>query len=105
MMVGTILTNLWVALIAFTVYFLFSYPFTEGKGIILDSFIMAIIFFLLTFVARAIIGYIISNPKEEVEVIPLEKDAEILKSEISSEDYADLVKTMLNEDEQPYTQT
>lgn len=105
MMVGTILSNFWVALIAFSVYFLFSYPFIEGKGIILDASMVAFVFFLLTFLARAIISYIISNPTEEIEGAPLEKDAEILKSEISPEDYAELVKTMLKDDEQPNSQT
>ena len=104
MMVGTILSNLWVALIAFTIYFLFSYPFIEGMGIILDACIVAFVFFLLTFFARAIISYIISNPAEEIGDVPIEKDAEILKSEISPEDYAELVKTMLKEDEQPNSQ-
>lgn len=101
MMVGTILSNFWVALIAFSVYFLFSYPFLEGKGIIFDACMVAFVFFLLTFLARAIIGYIISNPPEGIEGVHIEKDAEILKSEISPEDYAELVKTMLKEEEQP----
>lgn len=105
MMVGTILSNFWVALIAFSIYFLYSYPFIEGMGIILDAVIVAFAFFLLTFLARAIISYIISNPSEEIENVSLEKDAEILKSEISPEDYAELVKTMLQEDEQPNSQT
>lgn len=105
MMIGTILSNFWVALIAFTVYFLLSYPFTEGLGIILEAFIVAIVFFLLTFFARALISYIISGPQKETEEMLLEKDAEILKSDISSEDYAELVKTMLTEDETASTQT
>ncbi|MFJ7824929.1 hypothetical protein [Psychrobacillus sp. NPDC096623] len=101
MMVGTILSNFWVALIAFSVYFLLSFPFIEGKGIILDALIVAIIFFLVTFFARAIISYIISN---RIEGNPTEEDAEILKSEISPEDYAELVKIMLKEDEQTSSQ-
>ena len=105
MMVGTILSNFWVALIAFTVYFLFSYPFIEGMRIMLEASIVAVVFFLLTFFARAIISYIISNPRKEMEDIPIEDDVSILKSEISSEDYAELVKTMLNEDEKQNTQT
>lgn len=104
MMVGTILSNFWVAFIAFSVYFLFSYPFIEGMGIIFDACIVAFVFFLLTFLGRAIIRYIISNPPEEMESMPIDNDAEILKSEISPEDYAELVKTMLNEEEQPNSQ-
>lgn len=104
MMVGTILSNFWVALIAFSVYFLFSYPFIEGMGIIFDACIVAFVFFLLTFLGRAIIRYIISNPPEEMEGMLIDNDAEILKSEISPEDYAELVKTMLNEEEQPNSQ-
>jgi hypothetical protein len=104
MMVGTILSNFWVALIAFSVYFLFSYPFIDGMGIIFDACIVAVVFFLLTFLGRAIIRYIISNPPEEMEGMPIDNDTEILKSEISPEDYAELVKTMLNEEEQPNSQ-
>jgi len=103
-MVGTILSNFWVALITFTVYFLFSYPFIEGMRIIVEACIFAFVFFLITFLARAIISYIISSPREEIEDIPIEDDVGILKSEISTEDYAELVKTMLNEDESPNTQ-
>lgn len=103
-MVGTILSNFWVALLAFSLYFIYSYPFIEGKVILLDAGIVAFVFFLLTFLARAIISYIISNPPEEIEKVAFEKDTEILKSEISPEDYAELVKTMLNEDEQPNSQ-
>lgn len=103
MMLGTILSNFWVALIAFTVYFLFSYPFIEGMGIILEACIISVGFFLLTFLARAIISYIMSNPQEEIEEIAIQDEASILKSEISSEDYAELVKTMLIEDEKTDT--
>ena len=103
MMVGSILSNFWVALIAFSIYFLFSFPFIEGMGIILDAGLVALVGFLLTFFVRAIISYIISNPLEIVEVTR-ENEGEILKSEISPEDYAELVKTMLTEDEQPNSQ-
>ncbi|MEK5146594.1 MULTISPECIES: hypothetical protein [Psychrobacillus] len=103
MMLGTILSNFWVALIAFTVYFLFSYPFIEGMGIILEASIISVGFFLLTFLARAIISYIMSNPQEEIKEIAIQDEASNLKSEISSEDYAELVKTMLVEDEKTNT--
>lgn len=104
MMVGSILSNFWVALIAFSVYFLFSFPFIEGRGIILDAGLVALVGFLLTFIIRAIISYIISNPPEEIVEVTRENESEILKSEISPEDYAELVKTMLKEDEQPNSQ-
>lgn len=39
-----------------------------------------------------------------MEGMPIDNDTEIFKSEISPEDYAELVKTMLNEEEQPNSQ-
>lgn len=104
MMVGSILSNFWVALIAFSIYFLFSFPFIEGMAIILDAGLVAFVGFILTFFVRASISYIISNPPEEIVEVTRENEGKILKSEISPEDYAGLVKTMLKEDEQPNSQ-
>ena len=105
MMVGTILSNFWAALIAFSFYFFFSYPFIDGMVIILEALFVATFFFIGTFFARAIIGYIISNPLTEREETTTEEKTEILKSEISPEDYAVLVKEMLQEDEKPKTES
>ena len=61
-MVGTILSNFWVALIAFSAYFFSSYPFLNGKSILWNASMLALLFFLLTFVARAIIAFVMENP-------------------------------------------
>ena len=67
-MVGTILSNFWVALIAFTIYFLFLIPLYNAWVLFLHMpVLLAIVCLLLTFLARAIISYIVSNPKELIE--------------------------------------
>ncbi|MFJ7970823.1 hypothetical protein [Psychrobacillus sp. NPDC096389] len=97
MMVGTILSNFWVALIAFSAYFFFSYPFLNGKSILWNASMLALLFFILTFVARAIIAFIMADPvsKEEESITVSAK--EVVEEEPSSEELAKIVKSMLNE--------
>lgn len=96
-MVGTILSNFWVALIAFSFYFFSSYPFLEGMSVLIDSTILAIIFFLLTFVVRAIIAYVMEGPYLNDEEIVSYSQENIMTPEPSSEELAKIVKSMLNE--------
>lgn len=97
-MVGTILSNFWVALFAFSIYFFSAYPFKEGLSILLNASVLAIIFFVLTFIARAIIGFVMENPinvKEEMVVVSPDVEAE---PEIISEKYAEIVKSLLKDE-------
>ena len=96
-MVGTILSNFWVALIAFSAYFFSSYPFLNGKSILWDASMLALLFFLLTFIARAIIAFVMENPVAREEEMAIATQKEVDAVEPSSEELAKIVKSMLNE--------
>ncbi|MEI4768552.1 hypothetical protein WAX74_02630 [Psychrobacillus sp. FJAT-51614] len=97
-MVGTILSNFWAALFAFSIYFFSTHPFVDPKSILLNASIIAIIVFLLTFLVRAIIAFVLKSPIEE-EVLVTTLNSEEINELPSSEDLARVVKSMLNEDE------
>lgn len=98
-MIGTILSNFWAALFAFSIYFFSTYPFIHAKSILFNASIIAIIIFLLTFLARAIIAFVMEGPVVlEQEVFQTIKTEE-QDQPPSSEEYAKVVKSMLNEDE------
>jgi|GEM_PF-5305441 len=97
-MVGTILSNFWVALFAFSIYFFSAYPFMEGLSILFNASVMAIIFFVLTFIVRAIIGFVMENPINiEQEMVVVSPDV-AAKPEITSEKYAEIVKSLLKDE-------
>ncbi|SER53190.1 hypothetical protein [Psychrobacillus sp. OK032] len=96
-MVGTILSNFWVALIAFSAYFFSSYPFLNGKRILWDASMLALLFFFLTFIARAIIAFVMVNPVATEEEMAFATQKEIDAVEPSSEELAKIVKSMLSE--------
>ncbi|TQR07731.1 hypothetical protein [Psychrobacillus soli] len=98
-MVGTILSNFWVALISFSVYFFSSYPFLDGKSILWNASMLALLFFILTFIARAIIAFVMKNPVSSEEEMAIATPKEIDSVEPSSEELANIVKAMLNEQE------
>ena len=94
-MVGTILSNFWVALIAFSAYFFSSYPFLNGKSILWNASMLALLFFLLTFIARAIIAFVMENPvshRGRNRSIVTQK--EIDEVEPSSEELAKIVSNL-----------
>lgn len=99
LMVGTILSNCWAALIAFSIYFLFSYPFEHANSILLNASILAIFVFFFTFAARAVIAYIMKEPINAEQEIFMKNSEDLAKQEPSSEELANIVKSMLNEDE------
>ncbi|WP_081976094.1 hypothetical protein [Ureibacillus manganicus] len=73
MMIGSIISNFWVALGTFTIYFLIMFQKPETPfNILLGSFISAIFGFVITFLLRYLIGYILYTPEE----IALEADSE-----------------------------
>lgn len=101
-MVGSILSNFWAALFAFSIYFFSSYPFIHAKTILINASVIAIIIFFLTFVARAIIAFVMEGPvvmEEEAVLSPNIEAMDQLEQEPTSEEYAQIVKSMLNEDE------
>lgn len=66
MMYGTILFNLWAALISFTVYFVITLqkPYLPIR-ILIGSFVAAIIGFVVMYVVRALIAYVLYTPNTE----------------------------------------
>lgn len=98
-MVGTVLSNFWAALIAFSIYFFSTHPFVDPKSILLHASIIAIIVFLLTFPVRAIIAFVMEGPVVNEEVLATTLNTEEMNELPSSEDLARVVKSMLNEDE------
>lgn len=103
-MYGSIFYNLWMALSAFTLYFLLNFLSNEAPlKIVLYSFMWAGIAFLLTFILRGLIAYILYTPEEDVEEEELQQtdSNEELKDEAphTSEEIAEVVKSMMNEDE------
>lgn len=115
-MFGSLYYNAWIALLAFTVYFLAKFQTNQlPLSIMLYGLLWAVIAFLLTFILRALIGYIVFTPVEEESPIEeLEKDIELASTDenhnkvantLSSdnpetEDIAKIVQTMLQQDEQ-----
>jgi len=99
-MVGSILSNLWAALIAFSLYFGLSYPF-GSPSILIGSSIWAIVFFLLTYVFRSLLYFVWQTPIEPVQDIIESEEFTNMKNdqiEYSPEEVASVVKQMLNED-------
>ncbi|EFI70392.1 hypothetical protein BFZC1_01972 [Lysinibacillus fusiformis ZC1] len=117
-MFGSIFYNLWGALIAFSIYFFstFQKPFTPLR-ILVGSFIVAIIAFLVMFIVRFLIAYILFTPEEDEEAVEgdiEEKELESIEGVIqevpianstvefqdeNSEEIAQVVRTMMNREE------
>ncbi|WP_397537536.1 hypothetical protein [Rummeliibacillus pycnus] len=114
-MVGSFLSNCWAAVIAFTIYFLMTFQSVENPtSIIIHSFIVAVIVFLLTYIVRFIIAFVMYTPSDEestVQETTIQSDGEVeeqhsLKEKTSStlsdnqaEELAKAVKTMMSNDE------
>ena len=96
-MVGTIMTNLWIALLTFSISFLSAYPFVEGVSVVISAALWAILFFFITFGVRAIISYVLEDktPKVEIEG-PISQD-EVQSPLLGSKEYAEIIKNVLNE--------
>lgn len=103
-MYGSIFYNLWIALGAFALYFFLNFLSNEAPlSIVLYSFMWAGIAFLLTFILRALIAYILYTPElteDDVEEEIAQSD-EVTKDETThtSEEIAEVVKSMINEDQ------
>jgi hypothetical protein len=111
MMVGSILSNFWVALCTFTVYFLYTFQKPESPvNILIGALIAAIVGFVGMFLVRFLIGYILFSPElttdDEDEFVTNErtreqshhkqKTASINEIDMDSEEIAKVVKTMMN---------
>ncbi len=118
-MFGSIFYNLWGALMAFTIYFFSTFlkPYTPLR-IIIGSFVTAIIVFLLMYIVRFLIAYILYTPEVDEEAVEGElaeneqttpegtnQEAASAQSTVefqdeNSEEIAQVVRTMMNREEE-----
>lgn len=112
MMIGTILSNFWGALVFFSLYFFVMFQKTESPlRILIGSFICAIIGFAIMYIIRFLIGYIFYTPKESnvetninenmneqlnVDQKPTQDKASKSDRSESSEEIAQVIRTMMN---------
>ncbi|WP_313891242.1 hypothetical protein [Psychrobacillus sp.] len=99
-MAGTILSNFWGALFGFSIYFFSSFPFLNATKILTGATIAAVFLFFLTFLIRAIIAFFIEQSEVVEEAVLTDEIKTTEQQAPSSEQYADAVKSMLNEDEE-----
>lgn len=100
-MVGSILSNCWAALIAFSLYFALALPSGTPISILTGSFIWAFVVFLLTFIIRYLLYYVWQS--EEMPVLDLIEQVEIAQQKSnepnpSSEEMAAVVKQLLKDE-------
>ncbi|WP_447402735.1 hypothetical protein ACE1MS_05000 [Lysinibacillus sp. fkY74-1] len=118
-MFGSIFYNLWGALIAFTIYFFstFQKPYTPLR-VIIGSFITAIIVFLVMYIVRILIAYILYTPEVNEEAMEGElgdneqtttegtnqevasANSTVEFQDENSEEIAQVVRTMMNREEE-----
>ena len=118
-MFGSIFYNLWGALMAFTIYFFSTFlkPYTPLR-IIIGSFVTAIIVFLVMYIVRFLIAYILYTPEVDEEAVEGElaeneqttpegtnQEAASAQSTVefqdeNSEEIAQVVRTMMNREEE-----
>ncbi|MGM7635817.1 hypothetical protein [Bacillus sp. Hm123] len=112
---GSILWNIWMMIAGFTLYFLLSFSDGEPLPVILGSFIVAAVFFILMFVIRFMLFIAFppdsfatehieeeASTQEEIheEKIPIkaEKDDQAKRPEMTdSEKTAAIIREMINE--------
>ncbi|AJK88963.1 MULTISPECIES: hypothetical protein [Lysinibacillus] len=118
-MFGSVFYNLWGALMAFTIYFFSTFlkPYTPLR-IIIGSFVTAIIVFLVMYIVRFLIAYILYTPEVDEEAVEGElaeneqttpegtnQEAASAQSTVefqdeNSEEIAQVVRTMMNREEE-----
>lgn len=117
MMFGSIFYNCWAALIAFTIYFFATFQKSYFPlRIIFGAFIAAIIVFFVMFVLRYLLWFVLYTPQEELfenfekENIRYQNDLQnqenqpsqlstIEFNDESAEELAEVVRTMMNQEE------
>lgn len=100
-MVGSMLSNFWAALIAFSLYFGLSYPFDSPSSTLIGASTWAMVLFLFAFLIRFLLHLVWQSPVlptlDLVEPIEL-ANARNEHMDHSSEEIALVVKQMLVED-------
>lgn len=97
-MVGTIMSNFWVALLTFSILFLYSYPFVEGAAILIPIILFAILSFFMTFGGRAILTYVLDDRMKKIEKEVPSSQGNSQTTATESKVYADIIKDMINEE-------
>lgn len=124
-MYGSILYNCWTALVAFTVYFFVTLSQSQAPTqILIGSFVIAVIAFFIMFAVRYLLAYVLYTPDQQLfeEVSEQnETDKELLNhdhdlhlnnetpttsnfstveyNDESTEEIAQVVRTMLNQED------
>ncbi|MEG0448260.1 MAG: hypothetical protein RR595_00235 [Lysinibacillus sp.] len=115
-MFGSIFYNCWSALIAFSIYFFIMLPKDYAPSrILFGSFLTAIIVFFAVFVVRYLIAYVFNTPEESIlqnddndEVAEQDQEEQFEQKEKAStvefqdestEEIAQVVRTMMSRDE------
>lgn len=109
-MFGSLYYNFWIALLSFTVYFLARFQTSQAPiSIILFGLLWALIAFIITFILRIVIGFILFTPEvsneelTEDELNVQQEGLDLTKSsqpkEENAEEIAKVVQTMLLKDE------
>ncbi|MET1015094.1 MAG: hypothetical protein ABWX61_11400 [Paenisporosarcina sp.] len=100
-MVGSILSNCWAALLAFSLYFALALPTGTPASILTGAFFWSFVFFLITFIIRYLLNYVWQS--EESPVLNLIEQVEVAQQKSvqpnpSSEEMAAVVKQMLKDE-------
>jgi len=108
MMFGSILYNLWGALIAFSIYFFLNFTAPAAPWVIISkSFVAAVIGFLVTYIIRFLISYVLYTPETD-EIVEEEKEEATMPSSATADEFeeenpeevAKAVRTMMEEENQ-----
>lgn len=110
-MFGSILYNLWAALIAFSIYFYITLQSSNAPlQILIGSFVAAILMFFAIFLIRYLVSFILYTPKKEESLADDEHgeagqddnaNSTVEFQDENTEEIAQVVRTMIHrEDEQ-----
>jgi hypothetical protein len=101
-MVGSILSNCWAALLAFSLYFALALPNDTPVSILIGAFTWGFVLFLITFLIRYMLQFVIYTEVEPalhlIEQVEMAQQA-ITQSNPSAEEMAAVVKEMLKDDQ------
>ncbi|MGR6897794.1 hypothetical protein [Rummeliibacillus sp. BSL5] len=110
-MAGSIFYNWWAALAAFTIYFFCNLQSGDTPTqILIQTFIIALVVFVASFLVRYLIAFVMYTPTEiEQEENPSDEHIEVnedmekanleVNTESQAEELAKAVKTMMAQDE------
>ncbi|QPC46368.1 hypothetical protein [Mangrovibacillus cuniculi] len=98
-MIGSWLWNAWFSLAGFSYYFFLTFLDKSPKSVLMGSVCTAVIFYLLMFGFRMVLSYFFSGEIQSVEEMDIQVGSTGMEEHSSSEELANLVKSLLHEDE------